>query len=190
MARPKIDSMRRDEILDALEVCVIRNGVAKTTLKDVAHQANLPRPLVRYFVGNRDDMIEKLFERILERGEALLDVLLNDVADTPCVTILDFLFGAGFYDPKTSTLVGELWHLAERDSHIQKRLAELYLKVINRLADQMKLENLGKTDQERFDAAYTIVTLGYGGAAFQSINIKPINPSTHRELAEGILKSL
>ena len=70
MARPRIGAERREEILVAFEACVARKGLAKTTLVDVAEQAGQPRPLVRYFIGNRDAMVTALIDRLLERGEA------------------------------------------------------------------------------------------------------------------------
>jgi len=39
MARPRIGEERREQILKAFETCVVRKGLAKTTLADVADEA-------------------------------------------------------------------------------------------------------------------------------------------------------
>ena len=68
MGRPKKDEARKEEILEAFERCVIREGITSTTLQKVADEAGLPRSLVRYFVGNRDEMIGLLISRVIGRA--------------------------------------------------------------------------------------------------------------------------
>lgn len=85
MARPELKDARRAQILDAFEVCVARYGVEGATLAKTAEQAGLARPLVRHNVGNREELIDALVERFLERSrekmQAFVDALpANDKA--------------------------------------------------------------------------------------------------------------
>ena len=59
MARPERGEERREQILNAFEVCVGKKGLEGTTLSDVAREAGLPRPLLRHFMGNREEMVQK-----------------------------------------------------------------------------------------------------------------------------------
>ena len=69
MARAKVGDERRGQILAAFEACVVRDGLAKTTLQKVADEAVLPRSLVRYFIGTRDEMVNVLIDGMMARAE-------------------------------------------------------------------------------------------------------------------------
>ena len=75
MPRARMDEARQEEILSALAACILERGLLQTSLNDVAEKAGLARPLVRHFVGNRDEMIERLFEQLIDRGEKQLEAL-------------------------------------------------------------------------------------------------------------------
>lgn len=189
MPRPKIDEERRAQILDALESCVVRNGIVKTTLANVAEKADLPRSLVRYFVGNRDDMMLLLFDRIIERGEAELDAHLGG-ASPKMSDYLDFLLDGRFMDKTSNTIIGELSYLAERNEAAREKLCDLYRSACMKIVDKMKEQNVGRTDAERFDAAYAIFSLCYSVATFTDVGLPPRNPKKLRKTAEQIIDQL
>ncbi|MEM8776633.1 MAG: TetR/AcrR family transcriptional regulator, partial [Pseudomonadota bacterium] len=112
MPRTNIDDQRRAQILSALEACIVEQGLAKTSLIDVAARAGLARPLVRHFVGNRDSMIELLFETLIDRGEAQLEQIATTDTPPPLNHLLDLLFGDLFSNTASNVVVSELWSLA------------------------------------------------------------------------------
>lgn len=190
MPRPKIDEERRTQILNALEACVVRNGIAKTTLANVAEEAGLPRSLVRYFMGNRDDMILKLFDRIVERGEVELANHLDGEANPKMSDYLDFLFESLLLDKTSNRLLGELSYLAERDDAAREKLRDLYHAGCMKIADKMKVDKIGRSDTARFDAAYAIFCLCYSHATFEDVGLSPRNPKKLRKLAENVIDQL
>lgn len=190
MPRPKIDAERRAHILDALETCAVQNGIAKTTLSDVAREAGLPRSLVRYFMGNRDDMISKLFDRALERGEEEFARHTDHKANPKMSDYLDFMFGGDFSSKADSRLINELSYFAEHNASAREKLRDLYDGICAKLVDQMKEDRLGKTDAARFDAAYSIFSLCYGYMTFDDVGLSPKNPRKLRKTAELILDQL
>lgn len=190
MPRPKIDTERQGQIMRALEACVIRQGLAKTTLKDVAEEAGIARPLVRYFVGNRDQMITKLFDSIIERGEAQIAEREMREADMSVSVLMDLLFEDLFADETSNALIGELWYVAERDEAVGTKLAALYQRVRDRISDGLAREGLGATAAIRLDAAYALVALSYGQASFQAIGLPPRRKGSVRAQAQSIIESL
>jgi len=190
MARPKIDTERQIQIMRALEVCVIRQGLAKTTLKDVADEAGIPRPLVRYFVGNRDEMIAKLFDGMIERGEAQIAEQQSREQELSLAALLDLLFDQLFADETSNALISELWYVAERDETVRVKLAALYQRVRDDIADGLAREGLGATAAIRLDAAYALVALSYGQASFEAIGLKPRRRGSVRAQAASIIETL
>ena len=190
MPRPKLDREREPQILKALETCVIRQGLAKTSLKDVAEEAGLPRPLVRHFVGNRDAMISKLFDGMIERAEQQLEESQKSAQAISLETNLDLLFNGLFADDTSNALVGELWYLAERDETIRARLAALYQRVCDLLEEALKTEGLGVNAEDRRHAAYALVSLSYGDASFREIGLSAPSPAILQSHARAIIAVL
>lgn len=188
MPRPKLD--REPQIMKALEACVIRQGLAKTSLKDVAEEAGLPRPLVRHFVGNRDEMITKLFDGMISRGEDQLENIHGTDSALSIEKCLDLLFEGVFADETSNALIGELWYLADRDDAIRARLAGLYQRVNDLIVDTLNAEGLGTSNQARTDAAFALVSLSYGDAAFRDIGLRGPSRRAVRAQARAILDTL
>ncbi|REL31674.1 TetR/AcrR family transcriptional regulator [Thalassotalea euphylliae] len=94
MARPSMAGQRREEILDALELCILEKGIQATSLENIAEKAQMKRTILRHYIGNRDQIIIALSERWAQkyqqewqelmlwlppsnRSEALLDALFT-----------------------------------------------------------------------------------------------------------------
>ena len=63
MPRPSMANQRREEILDALERCILEKGIQATSLEYLADKANMKRTILRHYIGNRDDIICALSQR-------------------------------------------------------------------------------------------------------------------------------
>ena len=63
MPRPSMAAQRREEILDALERCILEESLESTSLERLAEKANMKRSILRHYIGNRDDIIIALSER-------------------------------------------------------------------------------------------------------------------------------
>lgn len=190
MARAKIEDQRKEEILTAFEACVIRDGLAKTTLKNVADEAGLPRSLVRYFVGNRDQMVTLLIDRMLERGEASFAALRSSGSSMTAKKLVDFLFDRAMGDETSNDVVGELWYLAQRDDDIRQRLAALYQMLADRLVEQMAALGITQSVKARTSVAYTIMSLAYGDSSFDFLNFKSVNRKAARAAAQALVDEL
>ena len=156
MASPRVGTESSEQILAAFEACVIRNGFAKTTLADVAAETGQQWTLVRYFVGNREDMIGALIDRLLDRAEAQLQAIPECDSIERALTLH---FDHVFDDPTTNALIMELWHLAPRDAGLRRRLAGI--------DEILFLEVAALTAVEREpDRAFAAVSLAFGAAFF------------------------
>lgn len=173
MGRRKIGEERRTEILAAFETCVVRKGLAKTTLADVADEAGQPRSLVRYFIGNRDDMVDALIDRVLERGEAQFRELQKDGTAEQLLAMV-------FSDETTNIVMMELWHTALRDAALRARLAAIYQRII------LEVDGLNKGGSDR-DSAYAAVSVAFGSAFFRHLGLGPIRAGNVREASHRLL---
>ncbi len=71
MPRASLQNVRTEEILDAFQRLIERHTVGGVSLEMVAEEAGMKRSVVRHFVGNRDDLLVSLGQRVFGRIRAL-----------------------------------------------------------------------------------------------------------------------
>ncbi len=102
MPRPSMKDQRSGEILEAYLTCVARFGLEGATQERIAAQAGVKRPLLRHYLGNKDQMIPALTDHVIAGfagSTDALDAALADVA-TP-LEVVEVLFAKdGSSDPR------------------------------------------------------------------------------------------
>jgi len=85
---------RRARILSAFHDCIITNGYAKTTLRDVARTAGISASHLLYYFPGKDSILEHYFEDVAMKIERRIDSFRN--ADPLLqIDLLSDLFFAG-----------------------------------------------------------------------------------------------
>ncbi|WP_170378014.1 MULTISPECIES: TetR/AcrR family transcriptional regulator [Ruegeria] len=93
MPRPSLKDQRSHEILDAYLTCVARFGLEGATQARIADEAGVKRPLLRHYLGNKDEMITALAEYVIAGFTASLDGLRQALPDTATPSdLVDTLF--------------------------------------------------------------------------------------------------
>lgn len=184
MARPRKDGERRAQIMSAFETCVMREGLGATSLEMVAAEAGLPRGLVRYFVGNRDQMVEALFERIVGRFETQIDASLRTEGIPSVGAMLDYLFAGDFDEPTISRLIGELWYIAERDEGVRARLKTMYGALLKLVERSLERADVGADKPARERLAALVLSLALGVSSMNGFGFSRRNIGLARAAAE------
>lgn len=191
MVRAKIEDQRREEILQAFETCVVRKGLLDTTLQDVAEEADLPRSLVRYFVGNRDEMVGLLIERMVARAESGLVAFQEQQGELDADKLVAFLFGGVFGDPTSNMIVGELWYLAQRDDETRRRLKELYARLSSELVSALSKDAKVRAGTKEIQAvAFSLLSLAYGEASFRFLGMSSVSRTRVSAMALRLVATL
>jgi len=106
MPRPSLKTQRSEEILNAYMTCVARFGLEGATQERIAEEAGVKRPLLRHYLGNRDQMIEALNEHVVGTFNALtgeLDQVLQYIETSD--QLVEVLFASdGAIDPRLMTV--------------------------------------------------------------------------------------
>lgn len=188
MGRPAKTEERSEEIMQAFETCVLRKGLLATTLADVADESGLPRSLVRYFIGNRDEMVDRLVERLMTLAMSRIDAVRDQSGAMPATRLLDAWFGEVFADERSNALMGELWYLARTDPHIRERVTGVYAYATSLLTDAMARERIG-SDRSRRDAAFAVLALALGQTSLNDFGLAA-SADAIRDEARRIVHSL
>ena len=90
--RPAADGADlRGRLLDAAVACFARQGIAGSSLRDIARDAGTTPALVHYYFGNRDALLEAVIEeRLMPVTQHLREPLL-DAGDDPRALIRGFV---------------------------------------------------------------------------------------------------
>lgn len=190
MGRPPKFEERSEEIMQAFEACVLRKGLLATTLADVAEESGLPRSLVRYFMGNRDEMVDRLIERQMQLAQSRLDAVRDDAGTMSVARLLDAFFENLFSDPRSNALMGELWYLARTDTHIRERLNGVYAYALGLLTEALDREMPGLGVAERDGAAFAVVSLALGETALNDFGLAMPRGTSLRAQAASIMARL
>ncbi|WP_420584808.1 TetR/AcrR family transcriptional regulator [Ruegeria sp.] len=93
MPRPSLKDQRSQEILDAYLTCVARFGLEGATQERIAEEAGVKRPLLRHYLGNKDEMITALADYVVSGFAESLDGLRRALHDgSTAKDLVDALF--------------------------------------------------------------------------------------------------
>lgn len=108
MPRPSMAAQRVEEILDALETCILKQGIQATSLENIAETAGVKRTILRHYIGNRDDIICALSKRwrakYTEQWQEVVEWL---PAKNKTEAMIETLFSVGSADRISATIIGE-----------------------------------------------------------------------------------
>lgn len=184
MARARVDAERREKILEAFEACVVRQGIERTTLEDIAREAGQPRSLVRYFAGNRDELVAKLVDRLLARtSERVMSMRARSNGDTAMLVRL--YFDEFFADEHSNRIVVELWRMMIFGEDVSSRVFALYDEILHDLASDLATDG-DRPDEAVFDSGYAAFSLGLGMSVLRGIGVSPVRPANITKLAHAL----
>jgi AcrR family transcriptional regulator len=93
MPRPSLKDQRTQEILDAYLTCVAQFGLEGATQERIAAEAGVKRPILRHYLGNKDQMVAALVAYVVD-GFAVSTNALAEAVEGLQTTgdLIDFLF--------------------------------------------------------------------------------------------------
>ncbi len=191
MPRPSMKDARSEQILNAFMRCVARYGLDGSTLARISEEAGVGRPLLRHYLGNRDEMVRKLLDHVLkvfaDQVEALFDTL-------PCTdrvaAMLDALFGRGTYSSESAAVFAALVAASERHADLREPLLGFVYDFEARIAAEIMNELPAANVQ-----GVRAVAAGMSAIYFNTDAVMPLRPraewrDTQRVAAQMLLDHL
>lgn len=174
MPRRDLTEERTEQILNAFERCVARYGLDGSSLEKIGEEAGMKRTILRHYIGNRDDLVHALCERMTKEWHHQLRSLeLAPVGKDPQKELVGLLF----YSPehnRDSILVAEnLIAAADRYPKVGEAMrdfVEAYTKVISQ---RLKIIHPKSPAENRWQAAYAILSILFNEASLAALNMPP-----------------
>ncbi|MGA7520870.1 MAG: TetR/AcrR family transcriptional regulator [Acidobacteriaceae bacterium] len=114
---------RRSEILDAAIVCFSRDGLHRTTMKNVVRESGLSPGAIYNYFNSKEEIVEAIAERRQERErELVLSAIERGPADNTLARVRDaFLDQLGNPKERLRRRVSvQLWAEAQRSTGVRK----------------------------------------------------------------------
>lgn len=163
---------RRQRILNAFHDCIIRQGYGKTTLRDVAREADMTASHLLYYFSGKDAILEHYFENVARRIMERIDSFGSESPQKQ-IDLLSELFFAG--KGITRSEIGfmlECFGVAVHDKGLRRKKKQLDRFCKNSLKELFKLSPCGPDNAEdSAEIAYAIL-IGLRTAAYFDKRIK------------------
>lgn len=158
MPRPSLKAERREMILDAMERCVIRDGVNGATLERIAEEAGMRRSLLRHNIGNREQLIEALLERFIEQSDLAVQWMQDHVGKTgKGKALLNVLFDESDQNHQLTLLGLSLTAASSGNEMIRQRMKQWNEGFVTTMDNQLKELFPKSTRRHRQDVAAGLV---------------------------------
>jgi len=190
MGRPSMAAQRTDELLDAVERVILRDGVAATTVASVAREADTHTSLVHHYLGSRQDALDAAVDRALQRVEGLITDALRDVpADNRLAAQLDVLFSPALDDPRIEQLVEHLIVASYADERLRERLGAMYRRFTEIIEEAVADARPQLPADRRRRLAHAVVALGHASPTLSWLRLDPDLTADLRAAAQRLVES-
>jgi AcrR family transcriptional regulator len=172
MGRPSLAEVRRAQILDAYEECVLQFGLEASSLEAIADQAGIKRSVVRHYMGNRAELRRAVVERIIKRTTLAYQ---SGIADQQRVGgiegVIDYIAGPEFADKREDALIDALFAASHSDPDVREQLRGRYVGFQRAVARELRAAYPQAESAGISGVAYALVCLAYGSASMQDVGI-------------------
>jgi AcrR family transcriptional regulator len=181
--RPRLDHVRRPELLAAAAAVIRRRGIASARVADVAEEAGVSAASVLYYFASKAELLKEALTYAEERYyEELHEELAGmDSARDRLALLATWGTGEGDYD---AVLWMELWALALRDLELAATRAELDRRWRGTIAEVVRYGQdrgeFGPADPD--ELALMLAALLDGLAVQIALRDEDVTPARVREL--------
>jgi AcrR family transcriptional regulator len=189
MGRKSMVAIRRAEIVDAVQRCIVRKGLASTTMADVAREAGMQRSAISHFLGSRDDVVTAAIERSCDYYIELIEAI---VAESPpelrAGALVDELIGGKRAAPEAMVVFDEIVALAHHDERARSEVERAYGVLDRELKAALRARYPDVPSRNRAAVAHALVLLIDNEERFRVLGLS--NGQKTRAAADRLLQSL
>ena len=193
MGRPSVAHERRAQILEAFRRCLVRDGLAHTSLDSVAKEAGIARSALRHFVGNRDTLLREAVVHLADAYRQDFAGRVNALpSDARLAALLSFLFGPSFTQDHDAEdhVIEVLLAVARHDAGARDALRALYEGFLRLVTVELK-SAFPKASHVRIrETAYAVVCLAEANSTMQGLGLGPRRSRDARRSAERLVDAL
>lgn len=195
MGRPSKKEQRTEEILDAFYRCVARYGLEGSTLEFIANEAGLKRSLVRHYVGNRDNLVDQLVERVLTHSSLHWEAFLAEVPsveaqDVFIEYILEALFSEQHSDAEYILVIESLIFSANHNPTLRKKMQQWLQRFTDDLGHIMGEVFSDKSEEDLKAVSFGIISIYFNLDSLSPLGMNHLYRKPARHAASLLIHTL
>lgn len=190
MGRKSLEKQRTQQLLDAFIACIPEHGIEGTSLDQIAARAGMTRSLIRHYVGNRDELIEKLIDTIIQNNLEEFDQVLASPSPTRIDRLLSALFDARENSQADRLMLDALIHAKERFPDIPGKVTRLFEYMIEKIAQELLLEFPDVPPSEAHQTAYALFCISFSQDSLIWLGMSSTLTSMGPEMAKRLIQNL
>jgi len=183
--RRDLSAERQMEILQAFKRCVIEHGLDKSSMRLVAAEAGVSRPLLAHHFGSRAGLVEALVRQVVDEYDDALALALERLSqEGGAEVLLQYLFGGPYSEAaeRDDVLFPEIIAAATRDRAIRTQLGKSYLRFQRIPVNHLRKAHPESSATQCRRVAYGLMCLTESNELFRGIDL----PGRHsRDALEG-----
>lgn len=165
MGRPSLAEQRRAQILRAAAQSVARYGLAGSTQERIATVAGMSRSHIRHYAGNRDQLIDALWDHVITPYFDSMRAALADRAPGERLhALVDFLFGPQMARNDDDLVIEAFISGAMHDVRLRGRIYDSYSRLEREIARTIRDAIPGCESAESLQLAYALICMAFGNS--------------------------
>ena len=188
MGRRSLAAERTDEILDAVEACIIEHGFPETTISRIASTAGMSPGHVTHYLPTKDAIVTAMIERLMRRIKASLLPIQAAEPERRLKLALDRAFAPG--DRNLMRLFDEIVAISFTDTDVREAVAALYRDFRSWWEDVLTAAYPTAAAKRRRDVARSLVWLAHGGRLAVTLDMDPVEMRATRRAAQALVDTL
>ncbi|MFG2940347.1 TetR/AcrR family transcriptional regulator [Streptomyces sp. NPDC048282] len=191
VGRPSLAESRREQMLTAIAQCVGRFGLAASTQDVMARESGFSRPLLRHYLGNREEIIDALWDFLMQPYQQKMDAALSvGDPDDRLPRLLDFFFGPEMDRQPQDAAIGALFNSAHEYPALQAKVDLTYRGIETQIAKQLQAMGDGVPTEEAEGVAFSILSLALGASDLSDFSFPPDRRAAARAAAVTLASRL
>jgi AcrR family transcriptional regulator len=190
MPRKSMAEERREEILAAFARCIAKYGI-EVSLEQIAQEAGVRRSLIRHYLGNRDELVDQVIERIAEGYPQRIAELLAPTTEHGIDHLLDVFFRDGYIHSEWDEVIGAVFSTAQgRYPQAKARVAHMIVAIVEQTAAFLSQLYPRASIEACYEVAYGIICLSQSNESLIWLGIDPMHATLARAAAKHLLNRL
>ena len=186
---------RQEQILEAFFRCVARKGIKDSTIAHVAEESGLQRTLIYHYFKDREILIDRFIDYIMERTELrLFRAISRSRSSGPdrFMRLIDYFLGNGGTHAWEEDFVvfSEVFFLGLRDSRVGERVTAVWSTWLRFVDHELASAYPGVPQSRRSAVSYGLILIFDQHAYMRILGLDEARGDHARNAALALLSSL
>lgn len=166
---------KRELIIEAFFQSVIEQGLASSSMGDIAIKVGIDRSSLYYYFKSREELIDALTEYVVEQYLNQFHSALSSLTNSHerAMQLLEHLFGGKFHQPKLARVIDELSTAGNQEKHIAVHVKMIYMSIETAIVKELELGFPDAEPETRKSIAYAIHQLAEGCSVLTALGFSP-----------------